>query len=460
MRVAYETGGPNLVRWPLNPPSPTVPPADARPPALALRLRDFRLRAGLSQQQLADFSTLSVRAIRDIENGRVTRPRQETLDLLMRVLDVEDPRPVPAADDPAHRRTGPATHPGPPPGARAGGPFLDRTAELDALADLFGAGHHRLVTVTGIEGVGKTRTTAEFARSVRQRGDWLVLWIPCGERPSPPDDRSGRSGDPALTLPELVRAGDAGVRHLRDAVAARRALIVFDGARGDREGPALAPVVDALLEGCGRLRVMVTARSPVGIPGESLLPLAPLTLPEPAPDSEADPATVGGSAAVQVFLRHAALLRPGFRLDAHNAAAIAGICHALDGIPAALESAARWSLVYSPHQLAGLLRANPLLVARPPDLVDAGMPPLFDSVPEIVGGLTPRQRRLLTTMSGRRLAWSVGAAAAAAGIDADDCASDVFTLLTLGLLRRRDDGDRAVLEVLNVVRFRCGGTVS
>lgn len=433
------------------------------PTALALRLRHYRLRAGLSQQQLADFSTLSVRAIRDIENGRVARPRRGTCDLLTKVLNDDAPpasvspqrlsreqRRVPTADPLTEqlRDRGLARN------SWADGPFLGRADELDALANLYDSEHHRLITVTGIEGVGKTRLTVEFVRRSRAGGDQAVLWLPANGGPRVRGDATGNTARLAATARELLASGPVGVRRLRNAIAGRRCLIVLDGEWRTAE---LAGVIEELLDGCARLRIMVASRRPTGLPMESLLPLAPLSVPDflAEPGSAGNPSDVGRFSGVRMFLAHVELRRPSFRLSTQNATTVGRICHAMDGIPAALERAARWSLVYAPEQLSQLLAMDPLAVAGAPDRGEPATCSLFASVHRTIADLTERQRRLLVTWSERAATWTVPEAAAAAGITVGGCADDVIALLTLGLVRRRDRCDRVVFQPLNIVRSLC-----
>ena len=386
---------------------------DSWPTTFALRLRDLRLRAGLSQQQLADFSTLSVRTIRDIENGRVAMPRQGTCELLISALNDGTPRPM---TGPARRPEAravdlePVLEPGPPRGTSAGGPFVGRDDELAALAGLNDGEHFRLITVAGVEGVGKTRLCAEFARRLRAAEETTVLWL-------------------------TAAPGRPGARRLRDAVPDGRSVIVLDG-----EWPVdtLAGLAEQLLDEYPGLTMVVTARRPTGLPMEALLRLEPL-------------ATVPDGAAVQMFLSHVERLRPSFRRSPQNAGAVLEICEAVDGIPAALECAARWSVLYSPLELARLLRQDPLLVSTPP----GGSRHLFTSVRRSVAGLTARQRRLLTIWYEHACAWTVAEAAAVVGVALAECADDVFTLMTLGLLRRREDGDRVAFEALRFLRSFC-----
>ncbi|MBV1849568.1 helix-turn-helix domain-containing protein [Catellatospora sp. NEAU-YM18] len=381
----------------------------------------------MSQQQLADLSTLSVRAIRDIENGRVRRPRQDTCELLLRVLDIGRPDGCAAQETPVRI---------PVRGHWADGPFVGRHDELEALADLFDSEHQLVVTVTGIEGVGKTRLCVEFVRRMQQREELLVVWMQGGS--------AALDARPLAAIArDLVSAGESGVMQLRDAIAGRRALIVFDGEWPQEQ---LMPTIDSLLAVIPQVRILITARRPIGFAAESLLPLA--ALPVPAVDRDHDPAVLEQVASVQLFLAHLKPLDPAFRLDTSNAAVVAQICHAVDGIPALLASAARSSLLYLPQHVADLVSVDPLVLLSRTD----GARPLLESVHEAVAQLPGHRRELLSLMADRGLAWSVPEASATTGTDARRCADDIFALYMLGLLRRRSDGDLALFECLNTVK--------
>jgi transcriptional regulator with XRE-family HTH domain len=158
---------------------------------LGPRLRDLRLRAGLSQKQLADFSTLSVRAIRDIEGGRVRRLRQDTLHLLFEALGLTDSQrkslehTSPAvAKEIVKLPTGleEAAH-----SPMLNGCLRPRVSEMRALMHIFGPMGRRLVIASGIEGVGKTRLALELAQTFSIREGTAVVWVPLGDR-APKDD--------------------------------------------------------------------------------------------------------------------------------------------------------------------------------------------------------------------------------------------------------------------------------
>ncbi|MFD8734265.1 helix-turn-helix domain-containing protein [Streptomyces sp. NPDC059618] len=406
-------------------------------------LRDLRLRSGLSQMQLARSSTLSIRAIRDLENGRVRQPRADSLRLLADALGVSAPQMNRLVND--HYSLGllaAATEPA------VGGPFIGREQEAAALTAMLGAEHHRLITITGIEGVGKTRLAREVAHALEAAERSTVLWLPLD------DDRLWhgmaplRAPEQPAWLREGVHRGPDSRRRLAETIGESNSLLVLDGA-GPEDDPS--DIAAQLLASCPRLRILVTTRNPVGMPFDTLFPLAPL----PVPSSDTEPADLGQVASVALLLAQTKRVQPAFRPDPQVLADAARICRALDGLPAALESAAHWSLVYSLRQLAHQLAVEPLTVARRPR-GDQQRPEAYASVRRTVATLSVRQRELLSAMShttsrGTDGYWSVPEAADALGLSAADCADDIYHLVILGLLCRVDHHDVAMFKVLNIV---------
>ncbi|SDG09660.1 Helix-turn-helix domain-containing protein [Lentzea fradiae] len=262
-------------------------------------LRTHRIRAGLTQQQLADFAMVSVRAIRDLECGRTRTPRAETVRLLAEGLRLDETSRADLAK--AGGRT--AARAGAAPPAPAGA-IVGREVETAALVALLSGcaagGQRRLVTITGLSGVGKTRLALEAAGELHFRHGWSVLWHPASP-PSADDDQD--------------------------------TVLVTDRCPEPR-----------LLAEHPRLRVLVTALAPTGLPGEHVFPLSPLS----------------DEAAVRLLLTHVHRVRPGFRAEPANQAALTGLVKELDGLPSALEFAAGWFMVYSPQHLLERLRANPV----------------------------------------------------------------------------------------------------
>ncbi|MFD4785672.1 helix-turn-helix domain-containing protein [Streptomyces sp. NPDC058459] len=401
------------------------------------RLRDLRLGSGLSQKQLARSSTLSVRAIRDLENGRVRHPRADSLRLLADALGLSARQLKGLAND--HSRGCPAGVAEP----TVSGPFIGREQELAALTTMLGPEHHRLITVAGIEGVGKSRLAWEVAHALEAAEHATVLWLPLH------DDRL-RSGQAPGGAPDHPTWWPDSRRRLAETIGKSNSILVLDGARPEDE---LTDVTAHLLAICPRLRILVTTRNPVGMPLDTVFPLAPLSV--PSPDVEA--ADLDSVASVALLLAQTKRIRPALRPDLDVLTDIARICRALDGLPAALESAAYWNLIYSPRELAHQLAVEPFAVARRPpgshQRSDA-----YASVQHTVATLSSRQRALLSIMSHKPSRetdgyWSVAEVADEMGLSVADCADDIYHLVILGILHRVDRHDVAMFRVLNIVCF-------
>ncbi|MDG3012899.1 protein kinase [Rhodococcus sp. D2-41] len=217
--------------------------------------------------------------------------------------------------------------------------FLGRRSELAEAKNLLA--HTRLVTFTGIGGVGKTRLALQVAAISRRSfpdGVWVV--------------ELGEIRDPAL-LPDMI-AGALGLNQqsprslldaLTDHLADRKLLLVLDNCEHVVE--AAARTAEKLLRACPEVRILATSREPLGIGGEAHLQVAPLGVPE----AGGGPRAAARSDAVTLFVERAAAASPGFALTDDNAETIARICAQLDGLPLAIELAAARLQVLSPEQI-------------------------------------------------------------------------------------------------------------
>ncbi|HEV3496714.1 MAG TPA: AAA family ATPase, partial [Actinomycetes bacterium] len=247
--------------------------------------------------------------------------------------------------------------------------LVGRDQELREVAKLLE--EHRLVTVVGPGGAGKSTVAVEVARRLVGRhpdGVWLV--------------ELAAVGDPAL-LPEVV-GGAVGLREespapgtpppapaerLAGFLRDKALLLVLDNC--EHLVAACAELVGGLLRTAPGVRVLATSREVLRVAGEVVWPVPPLSVPEhlgqagpggsrwavPDPVGEVaagpeaaalagsggDPATpevLAGFDAVRLFAERAAAADPGFALDATNAPAVAELCRRLDGLPLAIELAA------------------------------------------------------------------------------------------------------------------------
>ncbi|WP_210439395.1 AfsR/SARP family transcriptional regulator [Nocardioides xinjiangensis] len=208
--------------------------------------------------------------------------------------------------------------------------LVGREHDVAQLTDLLTGSGQRLVTVTGVGGVGKTRLAYAVARASREAfpdGVVLISLAPVT--------------DPALVLPLVGRAaGLAGAEGLDplEAVAghlrSRKVLVVADNLEHLLDA---APDLARLVAMCPRLSVLVTSRTTLRVRGELHYQLAPLELPG---EGEADADVLARSAAVALFVDRARGVQPDLVLDPPTAAAVAGICRRLAGIPLAIELAA------------------------------------------------------------------------------------------------------------------------
>jgi non-specific serine/threonine protein kinase len=219
--------------------------------------------------------------------------------------------------------------------------FIGRRAELAEVKDLLTTS--RLVTLTGIGGVGKTRLALRAAADVAADFPDGVRLVELGEL-----------SDTSCLL-DVVAAGldlrDEPAKPLNDVLidflCARKLLLVLDNC--EQVVDAAAKLAETLLRACPDLRILATSREALGVGGESVVRLSPLAFPEAEPEP-----TLGGLPgfdAVALFAERAAAALPGFQLTDDNKATVAQICARLDGLPLAIELAAARLRAMSPEQL-------------------------------------------------------------------------------------------------------------
>ena len=208
--------------------------------------------------------------------------------------------------------------------------LVGREDDLRATRKLLEAS--RLVTLTGVGGVGKTRLAVQSAADLVPRfadGAWLVELAPISDPGLVP-------GKVAATLGLRERGGQSVTDMIADYLADRSLLLVVDNC--EHVIDAAARLVDTLLNAAPHLHVLGTSREPLGLRYEQVLRVPVLEVPAPSDDTDAD--RLAGSAAVQLFVERTQAVTASFGLTAENQADVAELCRRLDGIPLALELAA------------------------------------------------------------------------------------------------------------------------
>ena len=224
--------------------------------------------------------------------------------------------------------------------------FVGRRGELAEVKRLLAGS--RLVTLTGVGGVGKTRLALRAAAGLRRAfrdGVWLVQLDQLRDQALVAQAVAG-----ALGLQD--RAGYAPAAALADYLAGRQLLLVLDNC--EHLVDAAAKLADLLLRAAGGLRVLATSREALTIDGEMVLAVPPLAVPPLAVPEAGRRLTVAELArfpAVRLFAERAAQVVAGFAVTEANMAAVAGICRRLEGLPLALELAAARLPVLSPEQI-------------------------------------------------------------------------------------------------------------
>lgn len=208
--------------------------------------------------------------------------------------------------------------------------FVGRERDVEAVIELLSK--HRLVTLTGAGGIGKTRLAIEVAARARDRfadGAWVA-------------ELASQSNPNLVSHTVMSQLGlgvpnaDRPIESLIEALEGREMLCVLDNC--EHLVDECARLVAATLRSSPSVSILATSREVLGVPGEATWRVPSLELPHESPEVQAS--EVEASEAASLFIDRATAVRPGFMLTKENAACIARICMHLDGIPLAIELAA------------------------------------------------------------------------------------------------------------------------
>ncbi|MFC9557934.1 protein kinase [Rhodococcus sp. NPDC056960] len=316
--------------------------------------------------------------------------------------------------------------------------FVGRRSELSEAKNLLSGS--RLVTMTGIGGVGKTRLALRVATNAQRDfadGAWLV--------------ELGELRDDSL-LVDVVAATlgvqDHSARPLHEILveflAPRELILVLDNC--EQVVDAVADLTETLLRTCPGLRILATSREPIGIGGESVLRVSPLTVPE----SDREPSLRGMPRydAVTLFAERAAAAVPGYEITEHNRVAVARICARLDGLPLAIELAAARLRAMSPEQILQRLTNQFALLTLGARGAPTRQQTLRCSIDWSYDLCTPHEQRLWGRLAVFAGSFELDAAEDICGTDVapGDLLDSVTSLIDKSILIREESND--------VIRFR------
>jgi predicted ATPase/DNA-binding SARP family transcriptional activator len=230
--------------------------------------------------------------------------------------------------------------------------FVGRGAELAQLE--VAARRGRLLTLTGPAGVGKSRLAVELAgRLAPAHGDgvWLIELADVSDPARVPQQVLS-----VLRIPESP--GCDSMESLVGSLAHRDALVVLDNC--EHLVAASAALVANLLAACPGLRIVVTSRESLRVPGEVTWDVPPLPVPTSAGSGDLE--ALMAYDAVRLFVERAAMFAPG--LDLRPASAVVDICRQLDGLPLAIELAAAHTRLVPLEEMARRLDAHARVLTR------------------------------------------------------------------------------------------------
>jgi predicted ATPase len=319
--------------------------------------------------------------------------------------------------------------------------FIGREAEIAEIGVRIE--RSRIVTLTGMGGVGKTRLAIEAAQSFGSAfpdGVWFVEFAPLSD----PSLASARIGE-VFGMREQI--GTAMSEAWIAALERKHALLVLDNCEHLLD--AIAKVAQRILERCANMTILATSREPLHLAGEEVVRIAPLATPAQTADALPPIDELRRSPAVQLFLERAPQLRARLaaRDDDAERRALVSVCERLDGIPLAIELAAAQFGSMTIGELQRWLASSTGPNGVGARAQERTLRALYDLSYE---RLSEGERAVFRSLSIFSGGWTLSAAAEVCGLEAD-VAMDALTLLEQRALvvRRhsRETGNRyAMLE--------------
>ena len=303
--------------------------------------------------------------------------------------------------------------------------LVGRVADVDAVDDLLN--RHRLVSVIGPVGCGKTRLAAAIATQIQARFADGVYFVDLSDVAS--------DNDVADRVQESLRvegggSGDA-THDVAAFVAGREILIVLDNC--EQVVGSVRALIGSMLDHDGPQRILVTSRRVIGDDDERVFSLRPLDLP-----SSTDSRDVRESPAVALFVDRVARHGMTIDLDGSQGAEVARICEAVDGLPLGIELAAARAQVFELHEITAIIADQPMSLGSPTDSRQrTSSVTLRESIGWSYDGLTDQEKlthRRLSVLPTRFTLEAAVAACASADLHVDDVPAALIGLVGQSLL--------------------------
>jgi transcriptional regulator with XRE-family HTH domain len=432
----------------------------ASPASVGALLKQHRLRARLTQVELADLSTVSLRTIRNLEAGRGQNPRPETLRLLADGL-----RLGPCAFETLNDALGKGSRGAslnayvsqPPTGTQlAAGHLVGRQAEVNSALEAIRSGSARVITLAGFGGVGKSRLAFGIVQAAKVKFSMDWLWVPASAPVSEGDGSvAARAGNgPADRFARWAGEFLAGTEAAKDdfvaLAAAQPFVLVLDDLR--QYGAQFDSLLTEVLQRCPRLAIVETTRQMIDQTNRVLMPVKPLAL-EGSVETGTGQGSGGGSA-LELLLSHARTVCPDLGRAESQFDSLNAICAALDGLPRAIENSASWLAFCSPGQVAEMTASDPFAVGCCASPADDCAHWGYDALADAINCLPPTEYTWLERLSAASGAWTLKEAGSMVQRDPLETAKSIYGPLALGLIRpvRTCEGEPRTFTVLNHVK--------
>ncbi len=330
--------------------------------------------------------------------------------------------------------------------------LIGREQQITTVGTLLRRTDVRLVTLTGMGGIGKTRLGVQVATKLLDVFPDGVCFVPLAP-----------ISNPLLVVPTIAHLLGLDHQHatqnsvaehldyLRVFLRDKHFLLLLDNF--EQVVPA-APDLAELLIACPKVKILVTSRAALRVQGEQEFPVPPLSLPKHAHLLAS--ANLAQYAAVDLFVQRAQAVKPGFLFTEANAHAIAEICIRLDGLPLAIELAAARSKLLPPQALLQRLSHMLSVLTGGVQNVPARQQTLRNTITWSYNLLDAAEQRLFQRLSVFVGSYTLDAVEAVCGVFADGTAhilDGVASLIDKSLLQQTEqEGEEASLVMLETIR--------